>query len=269
MRAKRTFPGRHTLGRSKPRQTLTHKTLQYSTSNDKNLSPIDARGAFPAIELNASVMKNLMSRIAHPIAVVTSHLVGDTERGSSHQDDEQKYSRLCAMTVSSINTVTLEPEPVISFNIRRPSRSHDAIFHNGGFNVQFLTASVAGRYMGEAFSRGNAVKGFQMLDKAGISWSYSSTEANGPLINGDGVLACVKCRLIAKKCVEIGDHTVIIATIDSVSPGPNQMVNGSILFSGCPGLTYVMREFREVGGSIPDAFNKDRISPIQNLPELN
>lgn len=227
-----------------------HKTLQYSTSSDKNLSPADAKSAFPMIEPKPNVMKNLMSRIVHPIAIVTSHLVHDTEHGSNHKDDDQKYGRLCAMTVSSINTVTLEPEPVISFNIRRPSRSYDAIFQSSGFNVQFLTASIAGRYMGEAFSRGNAVKGFQMLDRAGISWSYSSAETNGPLINGDGVLACLKCRLMAKKCVDIGDHTVMIATIESISPGPKQVENESTLFSGCPGVAYVMRDFKELGSSI-------------------
>ena len=259
-RTKKSFSDRRNLGQSRPWHISSYKTSEYSMSNDrKSFSSVDARNAFITIKPKPSVMKSLMSRIAHPIAIVTSQLSGDTKQGSDHEESGQKYSQLCAMTVSSINTVTLEPEPVISFNIRRPSRSHNAIFVSGGFNVQFLTASVAGRCLGEAFSKGNAIKGFQMLDRAGISWSYSSTGLNSPLIDGDGVLACVKCRLLANKCVDIGDHTVIIATIDSISPGPKQMENESMVFSGCPGLTYVMRDFRGLGEPVPGTFKKETL----------
>ena len=190
-----------------------------------------------------------MSRISHPIAVVTSQLSGAVKSASSCKIG-QENSRLCAMTVSSINTVSLEPDQVISFNIRRPSRSYDAIFQSGEFFVQFLTASKAGRFIGEAFSRGDALKGFKMLDEAAIAWSRPLAPASGPQIIGNGVLASMECRLLAEKCVEIGDHAIIIAIITSISPGPKQVDGEERTFSGRCGLSYAMRDYREIGKPI-------------------
>ena len=210
-----------------------------------------------------------MSRISHPIAIVTSQFFGHVKLDSAYEENSQKYSRLCAMTVSSISTVSLEPDQVISFNIRRPSRTHDAIFQSGEFYVQFLTASVAGRFIGEAFSRGDAVKGFEMLDEVGIFWSRPSAMAGGPQITGNGVLASMRCQLLAEKCIEVGDHAVIIAIIDSISPGSEQMDGGKRIFSGSYGLTYAMRDYRDLGKPITQTFSDGKMSRFQNESEIS
>ena len=197
-----------------------------------------------------SLMRSLMSRVVHPIAVVTGHLSHSTKSAGLSKDKTLDYEKLCAMTVSSINTVTLEPKPIISFNIRQPSRTRDAVFENGRFYIHFLTASAPGEFIGRIFAKGDAAHGFSSLEEASISWSWEPEHCPGPQIQGAGILARLGCQLLAEKCVEVGDHIIVVATVESIDPGPEQIKPGKVDFSGLPGMSYVMRSFKKIGQDI-------------------
>lgn len=60
------------------------------------------------------------------------------------------------MTVSSYNTVTLTPQPVISFNVKTPSETYNAICSSGRFAVHLLAATHASARVARRFAGGNA-----------------------------------------------------------------------------------------------------------------
>ncbi|KAL4811277.1 flavin reductase like domain-containing protein [Aspergillus unguis] len=59
------------------------------------------------------------------------------------------------MTVSSFNTVTLTPQPIISFNVRRPSETLQALLSSGRFLVHLLAPNPQTASLARDFSRGN------------------------------------------------------------------------------------------------------------------
>ncbi|KAF9892018.1 hypothetical protein FE257_002982 [Aspergillus nanangensis] len=86
-----------------------------------------------------------MRRVPYPVAIITAT--------DPHDTPVEKAFR--GMTVSSFSTVTLSPEPVISFNVKRPSETLTALQSSGRFLVHLLAPGPATAALARDFSRGN------------------------------------------------------------------------------------------------------------------
>ena len=151
----------------KPKQTKTH-------SNDLS-----------------SRMRRLMRPVPHPLAVITSF-----QPGQSPTDQPQPHGLL----VSTFNTVTLAHPPRVSFNIRLPSSTWDAI----QASKHFKACSI---------------------DNPHIAKHFTQTQSKGPawwkgVIGKDGILRdwiagswWMECRLASGPSVEVGDHMIVVGEV--------------------------------------------------------
>ncbi|KAL4933863.1 flavin reductase family protein [Aspergillus undulatus] len=106
-----------------------------------------------------------MRRVPHPVAIITSTDPSpSTTQPHTSSTDAYQTSHFRGMTVSSFNTVTLTPEPVVSFNVRRPSETLNALLSSGRFLVHLLAPNPATAALARDFARGN-----QRLASAGAS----------------------------------------------------------------------------------------------------
>ncbi|RMD42609.1 hypothetical protein DV735_g2498, partial [Chaetothyriales sp. CBS 134920] len=85
-----------------------------------------------------------MRSVPHPVAIITSTSTYTTPTTSSNSTSSNNASLdlFRGATVSSFNTVTLTPTPIVSFNITRHSSTFHAIQLSGMFNVHLLTSDV-------------------------------------------------------------------------------------------------------------------------------
>jgi len=119
-----------------------------------------------------------MRKVIHPIAIVTSQSPKGVLRG---------------LLVSSFNTVSLHQStnPIVSFNIKRPSSTYDAIAASGAFDlsipwsVDLARDFAAGTYPGKP---GDSLK-------------------NGRVFG-------FRCRWMEDKSVTIADHVIIVGQVD-------------------------------------------------------
>ncbi|PGH27338.1 hypothetical protein AJ80_01050 [Polytolypa hystricis UAMH7299] len=86
----------------------------------------------------------LMRRVPHPVAIITST--------DPHSPAETAFK---GMTVSSFNTVTLYPKPIISFNVKLPSETYNTVRSTGRFLVHLLTPKDTTAHLAREFARGN------------------------------------------------------------------------------------------------------------------
>ncbi|KAL9055367.1 MAG: hypothetical protein Q9162_003564 [Coniocarpon cinnabarinum] len=201
-----------------------------------------------------------MRSIPHPVAVITASdfssssssndTTADPSNTNSNPSPEQ---RLRGMTISSFNTVTLSPKPFVSFNIRTPSSTYDALISNGNngtFLVHFLASTSAGARIADAFARGER-EGAGVFAKLATGPAAKSEDFkifvpksgnDHPILAGDGVLRAVRCRLVEEKAIQVEDHFVVIAEVVGVvgQPGKREGL----------GLCYVDRAYRKVGEGI-------------------
>ena len=166
----------------------------------------------PEISLGHHVRK-FMRHVAHPVAIVTSTL---TERNID-----------VGATVSSFNTVSLEPQSVLSVHLRLPSSTFDAIQASSVFNLHVIREGSQGAALATAFTKGNDGAGFHLLEKGkeylpGLVDEQGGTSA--PLLSPrrshgeDGsLLGILRCEYLSESTVRMGDVAVVFGKIMEVS----------------------------------------------------
>jgi len=138
-------------------------------------------------------------------------------------DPELKQHVPMGVAVSSLSTVTLNP-PTISFNIKQPSNTLDAIrVADGRFRVHFPAADRGGASMVENFCRGNHAAAYaerkrslKILipgsDKNSSNLPVSVSRA--PQIANDSVRAAMECTVTHE--LKVADHVILVARINSM-----------------------------------------------------
>lgn len=180
-----------------------------------------------------------MRRVPHPVVVITSNIPPYTP-----------FDSYRGMTVSSFNTVTLTPAPIVSFNVKQPSSTYDAIKASGRFAVHVIHGSNAGAQFAHRFSAGHGKEAFQEAelarDKAEALFSIEPplVPALGtpPIIRSENVMFVLNCTLL-RESVTVGDHVVVLGKVISHSHGLDTRFKGAWTL----GLLYVNRFYRKPG----------------------
>ncbi|KAH7394145.1 flavin reductase like domain-containing protein [Phaeosphaeria sp. MPI-PUGE-AT-0046c] len=164
-------------------------------------------------------VRQLMRKVPTSVAVVTV----------LSYDAELKMHVPMGVAVSSFTTVSLDP-PTVSFNIKQPSKTLDAIrAAKGLFRVHFPVADKGGATMVDVFSRGNHANAYITRTKAlglyvpghGSAMDRRrATASQAPQISGDYVRAAMECTLTQE--LPVADHVILVARVDSLeSRRPN------------------------------------------------
>ncbi|KAL1888855.1 hypothetical protein Cpir12675_006009 [Ceratocystis pirilliformis] len=174
-----------------------------------------------------------MRRVSHSVVVCTASQ--PTPNGNIPR----------AMTMSSFTSLALTPRPLITFNVKAPSSTLDAVIASRSFNIHVLEGDAHGARIAEWFTRGN----FQStLFRAPQSeWQCILRDGEPPVLEGQGILSRVRCSLLSdgesyeKGVVRISDHVVILGEVQEVVTG-----NLSEDFA----LTYADSKYRTKGDVI-------------------
>ncbi|GAD97837.1 oxidoreductase, putative [Paecilomyces variotii No. 5] len=245
--------------------TLNKTTPQSSLSNEEEPSSLSDQVRF------------LMRQVPHPVAIITA-----TDPDCPNADEAYR-----GMTVSSFNTVTLYPEPVISFNVKRPSETLHALQTSGYFHVHLLAPSEETAKLARDFSRGNnnlqISRGEGQFEFSSCSGLNSESTQGPPVLqrkndnndNNKNELApkdleeekslalesavdfpfIFECRAHPQK-IEVYDHTIVLGTVVRTLRHPaagRRDVNGKIRDGNDPHstedlcLTYADTRFWKMG----------------------
>ncbi|KAK2850599.1 hypothetical protein FQN49_005509 [Arthroderma sp. PD_2] len=220
-------------------------------------------------------VRRLMRLVPHPVAIVTST-----------DPDSPPDAAFRGMTVSSFNTVTLNPTPVISFNVKTPSETYNAIRSSSRFLVHLLSPNEAMARLALEFSKGYenvAMNG----DKQELSFfrftAPNDTKALPSVQNGEPPRLMInqgqeelgiqreqgnaspcqphfpfvfECQYLPQS-TQAGDHVVIFGSVVNVFSEDG--AQGDAMHSArelC--LSYADTRFWEMG---------DNISPASKLPQ--
>ena len=189
-------------------------------------SPINAQGTRSAEQSNSTnqlsdSVKRLMRHVPHPVAVITS-----TDLSASPDGGPEGWR---GATVSSFNTVTLYPDPVVSFNIREISSTYDAIRNSGIFNIHLMSETSEAMDIASKFAGGNASAPFHddegELERYARLTNPTQTASSGrlpPILqswNEAGHLVVplrLQCHFMEDKTVQIGDHVVLFGKVAQI-----------------------------------------------------
>ncbi|KAL4814804.1 flavin reductase like domain-containing protein [Aspergillus spinulosporus] len=265
--------------------TATPSSTTTTTTNQQDAQP----------SLSTQI-RLLMRRIPYPVAIITSTDPNPSPPPTppsplSPTDKTSQFaSRFRGMTVSSFNTVTLTPHPVISFNVRRPSETLHALMSSGRFLVHLLATDLATASLARDFARGNQnlALGEGMFEFVGVAPSSASdggtgTEALGtresptipplPMLRRKGKPGTLstsahetrssrlepcffpfifECRLLPESVVDVYDHTIVVGKIVRAitSLNTSSTSDSAEIASEDLCLTYANTKFWEMGKEV-------------------
>lgn len=145
-----------------------------------------------------------------------------------HQDEPDK--EVFGMLVASFAPVSLDPEPCVSFNIKRPSRTYNQLLQTKTFTI----LAPKNAMIAAAFARpGN--KNYIL--------HHVLRKTSGVPKPNSGVLWWAQCELLANKSIDVGDHTIVVGRVVKVGvtgrgPGRRHVI------------TYSDGQYRELGSPV-------------------
>ncbi|KAK5701438.1 hypothetical protein LTR17_022597 [Elasticomyces elasticus] len=190
----------------------------------------------------------------HPVVIITSR----TPAPSGGKETVDEMVRHCrAVTVSSFTTVTLDPVPIVTFNLKIPSRTWDAISQSQRLCVHFMAATQSAVAITSLFTRPyeRPEEPFVALADVEARVLLRRSTASPKIKDDNGaILARMDSALLKDKCVHVGDHVVVFAEVQNITlPGEEQNTNRSTALQRLEqkaGLAYGRREYRGMGDVI-------------------
>jgi flavin reductase (DIM6/NTAB) family NADH-FMN oxidoreductase RutF len=194
-----------------------------------------------------------MRSIPHAVVVLTT----------TTKTSKPPYSVYRGMTLSSFTTLTLTPSPIVTFNIRQPSRTLNAIKKSKHFLIHILSATASGARVADAFTKGNDADVFarddcfrvqkEVLKENGSS--YPGLEL--PRLEADGVLKVLRCEVLdaglskdrISGLVQVGDHVLLLAKVHEILEATKSS-NEDEAKEASNGLFYADGRYRKVGDVI-------------------
>jgi flavin reductase (DIM6/NTAB) family NADH-FMN oxidoreductase RutF len=179
-----------------------------------------------------------MRLLANPVVVCTS--------GSSTTADGETVP--LGLTMSSFASLSLDPRPLVTFNLGTPSRTGSAIKASRRFAIHVLAGDAAGVRVAELFRVGNAdpsriAEGIRAAACEVVPGNGEGGEAR-PWLQGPGILYVLQCRLLDAPeggLVRVEDHLLVMGEVLGISVGKG-VTNGDKL-----GLAYADRQYRQLG----------------------
>ncbi|USW59040.1 Putative flavin reductase like domain, FMN-binding split barrel [Septoria linicola] len=189
-------------------------------------------------------VRDTLRTLTHPVVLITSN---------DSTVKEFRISDFRGVTVSSFNAVTLEPAPIVSFNLKLPSRTWDSIKASQRFNVHFLSATPRGAAIADVFTRPlpENRSGFTVLQEMGMYVRSMDRKRNPPTVfdpRGGVVQAWASCHLLLHKCVEVGDHVIVFGMVRDIKVMDESEDKSA--------LSYSMRGYRNGTGRIEPDFKQ-------------
>ncbi|KAL4941571.1 flavin reductase like domain-containing protein [Aspergillus oleicola] len=269
------------------RRTLTTKTTPQSPSPSPSSTTNTINSATEAETpepLHVSTqIRLLMRRVPYPVAIITSTDPNPSPTQSHTKPNSTPSTRYRGMTVSSFNTVTLTPEPVISFNVRRPSETLHALLASRRFLVHLLKTDKGAADLARDFAMGNhrlarneggesgeGMSGFEFVGVRPFEEGQGQVEGTAdeksqlalPMLRWRGKDTAseakqeavssffpfiFECRLLPDSVTEVYDHTIVVGRIvRAITSGdPASEISSKDL---C--LTYANAKFYEVGEEV-------------------
>ncbi|KAK5113475.1 hypothetical protein LTR62_003344 [Meristemomyces frigidus] len=215
-------------------------------------------------------MRAVARPLTQPVVLITSRM--SARAGADKGPREANSIDHCrGVTVSSFNTVTLQPKPVITFNLKVPSRTWDAMVDSGQLSVYIMAATPSAAAITHIFTQPHSdpADPFYRLRDRGVDVKLTADPSMPPrIVAADGaVLARVDATLLKDKCVWVGDHVVVLAKVHYVTlPAFEPKVISDKEerwrnLEGSAGLAYSRQSYRGLGDVIelPDQAEKAEV----------
>ena len=249
------------------RTTLLLRWTRSSSSSSSAESPIESptkppteSPTEPAKTPLSTTFRLLMRTLPQSVVVVTSskpRYVAQSKGILNPPIHPTKPKDYRGITLSSFTTLTLEPEPIISFNIKYPSETYAAIAQSKHFLVHVLEGSEDAMLIADAFAKGSQYAKEFIWDhvwggmkRLGVAEVKVMTRFKGktmslPMLKAKSVMRVFRCSVMTKS-LRVADHMVVFARVEEILEGGEGGLEGKTGLCYADGRYWRVRELKEI-----------------------
>jgi flavin reductase (DIM6/NTAB) family NADH-FMN oxidoreductase RutF len=209
-----------------------------------------------SLEVERIQVRAAMRSLTYPVVVITSTSPGDESPETRHR----------GVAVSSFNTVTLSPRPIISFNLKTPSSSWEAIQKSTKMNIHLLAASPRGAAIAHPFTQPHEQLHGPFEDMRALGVRVNHNKSTAPsLVDGAeaGVLYMLKADLLPDKCIDVGDHVIVVASVEELAESFVSRLDGHSTagksLDDFAGLSYAGGAYRARGSDVKATYTPHHV----------
>ena len=182
---------------ARTRKNLLIEAPIYTIKFNAKLCPVEESKDTKDDDDLSERVRRLMRPVPHALTVITSF-----QPGENPEDEPEPRGLL----VSSFNTVTLFPRPYVSFNIKLPSSTWDAIEASGHFTASGIDhpATASAFTIGQASNEGKATSG---------GWTRDWVSKDGKLRDHRVAYWWMQCRWTTKQSLLVEDHLIAVGEV--------------------------------------------------------
>lgn len=168
---------------------------------------------------------------------------------SSASKSTVPHSRFRGLTLSSVTSLSLKPQPLIQFNLQLPSFTSEALHETNCFAIHLLIPNQKSIGLVKTFSKGaikneidstfSPTKPFETLieHEHYDTYKLSGSDLVIPILkNSEIVLLCEK-----KDVFRVGDHEIWVGKVEDIIVNEKEITGG---------LLYCNRHFHTLGDKI-------------------
>ncbi|KAI5795724.1 flavin reductase like domain-containing protein [Geopyxis carbonaria] len=235
-----------------------------STAPPKSTAP-------PPLSPVSAALRQTMRLLPHPVIILTapapptssSPTSTSTSTTSTSSNAPTSTSSTSAsanstpppgvgITLSTLTCLSLSPHPLITFNIKTPSRTSAAMHSTHTFTAHILSPSPHSAHLANAFAQLGAGAAGKRDVWAEIDGGGRVRDERGVPVLGvqEGVLTRLVCE--TETVVTVADHEIWVGRVVRVEG----VGAGGEVQEGVYGLMYANRRFRKVGGEVRAEFGR-------------
>lgn len=225
--------------------SLSEKVLE--TIDDEDIDKSKPSKVSELVRKVARYMPNSIVLVTSSTSTSTDNPDPEPHSGQaapSPGQEVQPSSHFRGMTVSSFTMLSMNPDPCITFNIKRPSKTLDAIQQSGRFLVHLLRGTSSGAQIARNFST-SWERRWETNEKWKVVEGASDDGTILPVVVGFGVKRILEC--VYEGAVKVMDHSIVIGRVVEVHGRDDE---GMMKESLRNGLCYMRGEYRTVGKAI-------------------
>lgn len=191
------------------------------------------------------IFRDAMAGVASsPMIITTSHYeTSNEEKENKSMKRGPREPR--GITLSSITSVSLNPDILISFNIQIPSRTSEVLHDRGMFAINMLDSSPQSVRLCKVFAGqlGPDVNPFEVESQLFLWNDHGDEDAMDipTIIDTMAVLYCEK-----KRVIRVQDHEIWIAKVSDIK------MNNDSRSDKKSHLVYYRRDFHGIGSKIKE-----------------
>ena len=154
-------------------------------------------------------VRSTMKKVPHPLTVITARVPD---------------GKVTGLLVSSFNTVTLQPQPLVSFNVKLPSSTYDQIVKTGKFDATFVWS----------------VQTAKLFSTQGVATATNCKEdRNGVMAGG---ISKLECEWLKVKSVRVEDHVIMVGRVIACTEGVETFKKPLLYHHGKHGIAVSIEE---------------------------